>query len=62
MAELKPCPFCGYKYVTVKRIEYTCSEDSIWFVLCDGCGAQSGNATQSREQAVKMWNRRASNG
>lgn len=58
MAELKACPFCGHRYITVKRIEYTCQEDSMWFALCHGCGARSGDATESKEQAIKMWNRR----
>ena len=61
MVELESCPFCGCKYVTVKRIEYTCQEDSVWFVFCHGCGAHTGNTTQGPEQAVKMWNRRFNN-
>lgn len=62
MVELKPCPFYGYKHITIARIEYTCPEDSVWFVLCHGCGARSGDAIENKEQAVKLWNRRADNG
>ena len=52
MDELKPCPFCG------KR------DMSIWCVVsfrvrCDWCGVK-GEKCSTEQQAIKAWNTRVS--
>ena len=60
MAELKPCPFCGYKGVEIladdnKYLYYR------YFSQCQRCGAGAKRG-HTKEDAVKEWNRRANNG
>lgn len=53
--ELKPCPFCGEE-ATV----WLCGEG--YLVECNNeiCGCVYGsNITLTRDQAVKLWNKRA---
>jgi len=50
--ELKPCPFCGAKTVTVKEAF------NGWHVGCKKCFCTIGFAFRSKEWAKKMWNRR----
>ena len=52
MDELKPCPFCGSRYV----VSVYC-----WIVKCCRCGAH-GAAGQTRKEAIEAWNRRADDG
>ena len=57
MAELKPCPFCGYKGVEIladdnKYLYYR------YFSQCQRCGAGAKRG-HTKEDAVKEWNRRA---
>ena len=52
--ELKPCPFCGGKNM---RIWNT----STPWVSCDDCLANTAYGT-TKEEAIKIWNRRADNG
>ncbi len=57
MAELKPCPFCGYKGVEIladdnEHLYYR------YFSQCQRCGAGAKRG-HTKEDAVKEWNRRA---
>lgn len=52
-AELKPCPFCGSKDVTVYEL-YPSS-----YARCRVCGAE-GSLRDSHDEAVAAWNRRTS--
>ena len=59
MAELKPCPFCGYKGVEIladdnEHLYYR------YFSQCQRCGAGAKRG-HTKEDAVKEWNRRADN-
>lgn len=60
MAELKPCPFCGYKGVEILADdnEYLYYR---FFSQCQKCGAGAKRG-HTKEDAVKEWNRRADNG
>lgn len=55
--ELKPCPRCGATrglYVLYDE------HDMEWFVFCDGCKTSLHNEyNDTREEAVRIWNRRA---
>lgn len=58
MTELKPCPFCGSKFVQ-------CTQDTYghWGVEClaRGCHAYLTNAkwvNENKEMAIELWNRR----
>lgn len=57
MAELKPCPFCGYKGVEIladdnEHLYYR------YFSQCQRCGAGAKRG-HTKEDAAKEWNRRA---
>lgn len=60
MAELKPCPFCGYKSVEILEDdnEYLYYR---FFTQCQKCGAGAKRG-HTEEDAAKEWNRRADNG
>ena len=54
MAELKPCPFCGGKNITVfmkglDRLKYA--------AVCEDCDARAGRKPTKKE-ALEEWNRR----
>ena len=51
MEELKPCPFCGSKSVTVCEL-YPSS-----YARCRACGAE-GSLCSSHDEAAAVWNRR----
>ena len=51
--ELKPCPFCGSRKVTLNDLK------TVAYVICLDCGC-SLNASLSKEHAVRSWNRRVS--
>lgn len=57
MAELKPCPFCGYKGIEILTDdnEYLYYR---YFSQCQRCGAGAKRG-HTKEDAVKEWNRRA---
>lgn len=60
MAELKPCPFCGYKGIEILTDgnEYLYYR---YFSQCQRCGAGAKRG-HTKEDAVKEWNRRVDNG
>jgi Lar family restriction alleviation protein len=65
MAELKPCPFCGWQVIDV------CNEGQLFgksayarnyvFVRCRKCYARTG-VYGTKPKAVAEWNRRAGDG
>lgn len=69
--KLLPCPFCGKtetpKCVNDFELGYIPRGDATGYycVICDhlhgGCGA-AGGFRESEDEAIKAWNRRASNG
>lgn len=52
MEELKPCPFCGGKDISI--INHTAMG---YWASCGPCGA-IGPTRQTEEEAVEAWNRR----
>ena len=60
MAELKPCPFCGYKRVAIleDENEYLAYRYSS---QCQKCGA-SARMGRTKQEAIEAWNRRAEDG
>ena len=54
--KLKPCPFCGGVAMTI--CDRAPSEDSLFWVRCFGCGAET-SLFNSEEEAKEAWNRRA---
>lgn len=59
--ELKPCPFCGGKSWVIKIPN---ESNKKYVVVCkdDDCGASLGNYSETREEAINAWNKRADNG
>lgn len=68
MEKLKPCPFCGNKFVWLSQ-KYQILDSLFgyideWYVCCNrraepsGCGARIYSRV-SREDAAQKWNRRA---
>ena len=66
--KLKPCPFCGRNHgLLITSIHHRLDDVIIdqWSVFCDasgdkcGCGASCGYY-HSKEEAIRAWNRRAS--
>lgn len=59
MTELKPCPFCGEKYL----IDYGImggTMEGFDYVQCANCGAEIHSVNKGNYiEAVKAWNRRA---
>jgi Lar family restriction alleviation protein len=56
-AALKSCPFCGES----ATLHEASARSGIEFVvICDGddCGIESGGLCETREQALRNWNRR----
>ena len=51
--ELKPCPSCGNKKVSIIEIERPSLKYAIW---CIDCNTHSPYFT-SREDAIKAWNK-----
>ena len=54
--KLKPCPFCGGVATTIS--DGVLSEDSLFWVRCCGCGAET-SIFDSEKEAKEAWNRRA---
>ena len=57
---MKPCQFCGYKGVAILAYENEYLYYR-YFSQCQICGAGAKRAN-TKEDAVKEWNRRADNG
>jgi Lar family restriction alleviation protein len=51
---LKACPFCGSSDVHIVKDNYG---NSLWWVACYNCGAES-KPHKSIAEAVEAWNRR----
>lgn len=51
---LRPCPFCGEKYINLLRIE---ESDECW-LECSSCGIET-QLYDNEELAVAAWNKRA---
>lgn len=56
MNELKSCPFCGYKVITLNSIN--CYETV--FRVCAQCGART-RYFDTPDEADEAWNRRVDN-
>lgn len=56
--KLKPCPFCGGKSWVLKIPN---ESNKKYVVVCkdDDCGASLGNYSETREEAINAWNKRA---
>ena len=64
--KLKPCPFCGSKLKVhdkedprLSALWRTGGNNNRFVISCYKCGAYSGYALSAQE-AIAMWNRRAS--
>ena len=58
--ELKPCPFCG-GWAKLTRMEETHVSHESYFVVCNGCPAQtSAWGRWLKDEAIEIWNRRPS--
>lgn len=57
--KLKPCPFCGGEAEIRKYV----NGYNIWFCArCDSCKITQTSTTQTEQQAIAAWNRRANDG
>lgn len=64
MAELKPCPFCGWeaeeRYIRRKlryRLFHFPDITHFVYIKCKFCGATT-SVRETRENAIEEWNRR----
>lgn len=59
MTELKPCPFCGSE---VELGHYTANHNDWWFIRCKVCNITIDpmywNDVRSKNEMIKIWNRR----
>jgi len=63
MAELKPCPFCGHKPTRVAQHIVGSLAIVYYTVGCSECLVKPKTAFyRSKEEAIKVWNRRAGDG
>ena len=63
MAELKPCPFCGYEAEKPFYYDPFDGYQGNWGsyrVRCENCSAQI--TMRTKEKAIEAWNRRAEDG
>lgn len=63
--ELKPCPFCGYKWPFIEKVDggealKIVGIQNIFVVHCGACTASTTSKT--KEGAVSEWNRRVNDG
>ena len=61
MEKLKPCPFCGSKWVQVRYINNPFDKNHVYGGYrgeCTDCYV-STKACRTREEATENWNRRA---
>lgn len=63
MIKLKPCPFCGWRGITITWHEWGSTDgyetQKNYKAECDGCGCTSPIDLPSLEDAVNYWNTRA---
>lgn len=58
MAELKPCPFCGWKPMII--VDEKTEEK--FGVKCFSCYGMIEPRKETKDEAIKAWNRRIKNG
>lgn len=58
MEQLKPCPFCGGE-AEIRSYQYIFGKQ--FWVFCRGCGLTTPEQLDEKT-AIKLWNRRVSNG
>lgn len=62
MNTLKPCPFCGWRGITISWHIWSNMDggetQKNYRVECDGCGCTSPYDLPSYESAVEYWNKR----
>ena len=58
LSRLLGCPFCGQDEAQVENVLDRECESGSYEVRCAYCGAR-GEITATREQAIEMWNTRA---
>ena len=70
--ELKPCPFCGSKEISIEYYKETEDDAPYWQICCDMCGTMSGKCfidyeyinqahrayLEAAEKVVDRWNNR----
>ena len=53
--EILPCPFCGGEATIVKDVF---CDNELTYVVCQNCGANTGDCGDSEDEAVRKWNTR----
>jgi len=67
VGELKPCPFCGNKDITIEKVSHNVGMDGSydnWLIKCGVCFAEMnipadifyGREGYTKEEAIAMWN------
>lgn len=62
MSELKPCPFCGCKRISVESIENRINQffTTVYFLCCQNMDCHTeGPADLGESGAIEKWNTRA---
>jgi Lar family restriction alleviation protein len=53
-----PCPFCGSEDIKLVHCEEGCCGARVTWVNCDKCGCYLDLDEATREDAIKVWNKR----
>lgn len=54
------CPFCGHDQVFIKEELDDEGDDYVYQAECSNCGARGPQAFESKNNALRSWNKRVS--
>ena len=55
MSDLKPCPFCGSKKISLRGGKNIAEVGSFWYIVCESCFVASCG-DEDKEKAISQWN------
>ena len=58
MDELKPCPFCGSKFIRI--VDWDDEDGKVYWARCEKCYVSTQSCLRKRD-VIELWNRRDDN-
>lgn len=56
---MKPCPFCGSHAIPQHDAsKWALHPKPTWYVHCQGCDIRGPASAESRDEAIRLWDRR----